>query len=86
MVHRRDVSAGLNVQGRTEIVRADLANPASLDPAVDGMDVIVHFAGVLFRSNPAGFLPLTNTGYFRNLGISLIGIVRGGKVKVEFDR
>jgi nucleoside-diphosphate-sugar epimerase len=67
MVHRRDVSAGLNVQGRTEIVRADLANPASLDPAVDGMDVIVHFAGVLFRANPAGFLPLTNTGYFRNL-------------------
>ncbi len=67
MVHQRDVPDHLIVPGRTDIVRADLANPASLDPALRGVDVIIHFAGVLFRANPEKFLPTTNTGYFRNL-------------------
>ena len=31
------------------------------------MDVIVHFAGVLFKAHPRRFLPTTNTQYFRNL-------------------
>ena len=67
MVHQRDVPSHLNVPGRTEVVRADLGNPASLALAVDGVDAIVHFAGVLFKANPEGFLPTTNTEYFRNL-------------------
>ena len=67
MVHQRDVPANLKVPGRTESVHADLANPATLGPAVDDIDVIIHFAGVLFKSNPEEFLPITNTQYFRNL-------------------
>jgi nucleoside-diphosphate-sugar epimerase len=35
--------------------------------AVTGVEVIVHFAGVLFKARPEQFLPMTNTGYFRNL-------------------
>jgi nucleoside-diphosphate-sugar epimerase len=67
MVHRRDLPEDLKVAGRTEVVRADLGRRETLGPAVEGMDVIVHFAGVLFRANPQRFLPTTNTAYFRNL-------------------
>ncbi len=67
MVHRRDVSEQLVVAGRSEVVHADLGRPETLSKAVAGIDVIVHFAGVLFRANPNRFLPVTNTGYFRNL-------------------
>jgi nucleoside-diphosphate-sugar epimerase len=67
MVFRRDVPADLKVKGRTEIVRADLSRPESLTAAVKGVDVIVHFAGVLFKANPERFLNTTNTEYFKNL-------------------
>jgi nucleoside-diphosphate-sugar epimerase len=67
MVHRRDVPEDLKVAGRTEVVRADLGRPETLGPAVEGMDVVVHFAGVLFKANPERFLPTTNTAYFKNL-------------------
>jgi len=67
MVFRRDVPADLKVAGRTEIVRADLAKRETLTAAVAGVDVIVHFAGVLFQANPERFLSITNTEYFKNL-------------------
>ena len=67
MVFQRDVPADLKVAGKTEIVRADLAKRESLVAAVKGVDVIVHFAGVLFKANPERFLNTTNTGYFKNL-------------------
>ena len=67
MVFRRDVPADLKVEGRTEIVRADLSKRESLTAAVKGVDVIVHFAGVLFKANPERFLNTTNTEYFKNL-------------------
>jgi len=67
LVFRRDVPADLRVTGKTEIVRADLSKRESLTAAMKGVDVIVHFAGVLFKADPERFLPTTNTGYFRNL-------------------
>jgi nucleoside-diphosphate-sugar epimerase len=67
MVFRRDVPADLRVAGRTEIVRADLSKRESLTNALKGVDVIVHFAGVLFKANPERFLGTTNTTYFENL-------------------
>jgi uncharacterized protein YbjT (DUF2867 family) len=56
MVFRRDVPADLKVEGSTETVRADLSRRESLTAAVKGVDVIVHFAGVLFKANPESFL------------------------------
>ena len=56
MVFRRDVPADLKISGRTEIVRADLSRRESLIAAVQGIDVIVHFAGVLFKADPERFL------------------------------
>jgi nucleoside-diphosphate-sugar epimerase len=32
-----------------------------------GVDVIIHYAGVLFHANPEKFLPTTNVKYFENL-------------------
>jgi nucleoside-diphosphate-sugar epimerase len=67
MIHRRDVPAPLRAGDRSEVVRADLARPETLAAAVAGIDVIVHFAGVLFQARPEKFLPVTNTQYFKNL-------------------
>ena len=67
MVFRRDVPDDLKIAGKAEIVRADLSRPATLPAAVKGVDVIVHFAGVLFKANPERFLGTTNTEYFKNL-------------------
>ena len=67
MVHRRDVPADLKVPGKSEVVRADLARRETLVAAAKGVDVIVHFAGVLFKARPERFLPTTNTEYFTKL-------------------
>jgi len=67
MYHRRSVASDLIAAPAVNAVRADLAEPRTLPPAVAGADVIVHFAGVLFKPRPERFLPNTNTGYFANL-------------------
>ncbi|RPH60590.1 MAG: NAD(P)-dependent oxidoreductase [Acidobacteria bacterium] len=67
MYHRTplppDLAHAANVIG----VQADLADPRTLPPAVEGIDAIVHFAGVLFAPRPERFLPETNTRWFANL-------------------
>ena len=67
MVFHRAVAGDLVVPGRSEIVHADLGKRETLGPAVKGIDVIIHFAGVLFKAHPEQFLSTTNTAYFRNL-------------------
>jgi nucleoside-diphosphate-sugar epimerase len=67
MVHQRDVPPSLKINGRSEVVKADLANRSTLHDALAEVDTIVHFAGVLFKSSPELFLPTTNVHYFQNL-------------------
>jgi nucleoside-diphosphate-sugar epimerase len=67
MFHRRQLPDDLAHAANAEAVCADLADPTSLPPAVEGADVVVHFAGVLFSANPKSFLPITNTQWFANL-------------------
>jgi len=67
MYHRRPIAADLAGAAAVSSVRADLADPRTLPPAVAGVDVIVHFAGVLFAPRPERFLPTTNTRWFGNL-------------------
>jgi nucleoside-diphosphate-sugar epimerase len=67
LIHKRDVIADLKKNPNISIYRADLSDKNSLDEAMRNTDVVVHFAGVLFRHNPEKFLPLTNTIYFNNL-------------------
>jgi nucleoside-diphosphate-sugar epimerase len=67
MYHRTplpaDLAAARNVRG----IHADLAVPSTLRPALDGVDVAIHFAGRLFAPRPQTFLRQTNTLWFDNL-------------------
>jgi nucleoside-diphosphate-sugar epimerase len=67
MYHRRLLPADLAASPGVLGVRADLADSATIGPAVRGADVVVHFAGVLFAPRPETFLPITNVTYFSNL-------------------
>jgi nucleoside-diphosphate-sugar epimerase len=67
MFHRNPLAPDLAVHPQVEPVQADLGQPATLAASVDGVDAIVHFAGVLFQPFPERFLPTTNAEYVRHL-------------------
>lgn len=67
LIHRKEVSQELRNLPNAEVFKADLSDKSTLGPALKDVDVIVHFAGILFKSNPEKFLPVTNTVYFQNL-------------------
>jgi len=67
MQHRRPVPADLRSSSRVAVRQADLSRPQTLPACLMDVDVIVHFAGVLFRARPERFLHQTNTRYFQNL-------------------
>ncbi len=67
MVHRTPLPADLQAAENVTLVGADLARAETLVQAVANVDVVVHFAGVLFAPRPERFLPETNTGWFANL-------------------
>lgn len=67
MMHKKNICEELRNKTNIQIFKADLAQPETLIPVVKDVDVIVHFAGVLFKHHPEKFLPLTNTMYFKNL-------------------
>lgn len=63
LIHRRPATTVSNA----EIVRVDLGDPQTLAGVCDGVDCIVHFAGILFVPRPEKFLPTTNIRYVENL-------------------
>ncbi|HYM62034.1 MAG TPA: NAD(P)-dependent oxidoreductase [Thermoanaerobaculia bacterium] len=67
MVHQTPLPYDLQTDPNATVVRADLSQPGTLLNAVEGSDVVVHFAGVLFSPRPERFLPETNTQWFLNL-------------------
>lgn len=67
LIHKKGVAPELAIQPNVRIFQADLARKESLYEALSGVDVVIHFAGVLFKAKPEKFLPITNTGYFKNL-------------------
>lgn len=67
MIHRKDVDESLKQKDNVNVFTVDLAKPETLSEALQDVDVIVHFAGILFKARPEKFLPVTNTQYFRNL-------------------
>lgn len=67
LYHRKPLAPDLAGAAHVVPVQADLANPSTLPVAVAGVDVVIHFAGVLFAPRPARFLPETNTRWFANL-------------------
>ncbi len=67
LIHKKDAPDDLKNKKNISIFRVDLANDKSLAEALENVDVIIHFAGVLFKANPEKFLATTNTQYFNNL-------------------
>ncbi|HET6372622.1 MAG TPA: NAD(P)H-binding protein, partial [Candidatus Polarisedimenticolia bacterium] len=67
MHHRAPLPSDLVSAAGVEPIQADLADPRTLIPALEGVGVVVHFAGVLFAPRPERFLPITNTRWFSNL-------------------
>jgi nucleoside-diphosphate-sugar epimerase len=84
MVHRTPLPARLAAAPHVEIVRADLAVPATLGPAVAGADAAIHFAGRLFAPRPERFLPETNTRWFANLAGAAVAAGVSRLVLVSF--
>jgi nucleoside-diphosphate-sugar epimerase len=67
MEHRTPVPADLRRHPKVTVRNADLSRPETLDSCLEGADVVVHFAGVLFKADPEKFLFETNIRYFENL-------------------
>jgi len=67
MQHVKKISGDIKGCPRFQVRSADLSNLETLYECLDGADIIVHFAGVLFKANPEKFLYETNIQYFKNL-------------------
>ncbi len=67
LIHRKDVPTSLKQLDNVQVFRVDLNQVDSLHQALDGVDTVIHFAGVLFQASPQSFLPKTNVEYFKNL-------------------
>lgn len=76
-VHKASLPSGLAGNPDVSVRRIDLACPKTLPQACDGIDCIVHLAGVLFAPLPERFLPRTNVGYVRDL----LAVARDARVK-----
>ncbi len=84
MFHRQRLDPDLTRAANVHAVQADLANPATLPAAVDGADVVVHFAGRLFAPRPERFLPETNTRWFDNLLAAALQARVGRVILISF--
>lgn len=67
MVHETPLPPDVANAANVRSVSADLARPDTLARVLEGVDVVVHFAGVLFAPRPETFLPETNVRWFSNL-------------------
>jgi nucleoside-diphosphate-sugar epimerase len=67
LIHRKPLTYDISGHPATAVIKADLGDPAALPAVCQGVDCIVHFAGVLFAPRPEKFLPRTNTTYIQNL-------------------
>jgi nucleoside-diphosphate-sugar epimerase len=66
LMYKKQPSPDLLAHPAVSIFRGDLADRESLNKAFDGIDCVVHLAGVLFKPGPERFLPITNTVYVKN--------------------
>ena len=77
LLHKRPLPFDYSAFPNATVCPADLGNPSTLKGVCDGVDCIIHLAGVLFAPRPARFLPQTNIGYVQNLlAVALAAKVR----------
>lgn len=86
MYHRRPLPKDLAGAPNVVPVQADLAKPETLGAAVEGVDAVVHFAGVLFAPRPERFLPETNVQWFSNLLAAALAAGVGRVILASFPQ
>ena len=67
MTHKNSLHRELEQSHRVREFQCDLGKKETLGEILEGVDEIIHYAGVLFQANPEQFLPQTNLGFFKNL-------------------
>jgi len=67
MIHKKSLPSDISQNERVKIFSCDLAKPETLTECLKDSDIVLHYAGILFKANPKKFLPTTNTAYFKNL-------------------
>ncbi len=67
LIHKKKLPVNLDQSEKISVFKVDLAQTETITESLKNVDVVVHFAGVLFKANPEKFLPETNTRYFENL-------------------
>lgn len=86
MYRRTPLAADLVAAANVRPIKADLADPETLPGAVQGVDVIVHFAGRLFAPRPETFLQETNTRWFVNLTAAAVAANVGRLILTSFPQ
>ncbi len=67
LVHKRPLPFDALALPNATACPADLGEPSTLTGVCEGVDCVIHLAGVLFAPRPADFLPRTNIEYVLNL-------------------
>ena len=67
MIHRKPLSPRLSNSSRVKVFRCDLDTGRGIDECLCGVDVVIHYASVLFKAHPERFMPTTNTKYFERV-------------------
>lgn len=86
MYHRTPLPPALLAAPNVRAVKADLADAATIRPAVEGVNVIVHFAGRLFAPRPGTFLRETNTRWFSNVVAAALDAKVGRVILASFPQ
>ncbi len=86
MYHRKPLARDIAAASNVRPIKADLADPATLMAAVDGVDAIIHFAGRLFAPRPERFLHETNTRWFSNLISAAVAAKAGRLILTSFPQ
>src|SRR5262249_7977374 len=84
MFHQKPLAEDLASNPNVAPVRCDLSRPETVGPAVEGVDAVVHLAGILFRPRPERFLPETNARWFSNLVGAAVAAGVGKLILVSF--
>jgi nucleoside-diphosphate-sugar epimerase len=84
LVHRKSLPFDASQYDNVSVHRADLADPATLTEPCDGVDCVVHFAGVLFRPRPERFLAKTNVEYVKNLVNAVVRVSANKIILISF--
>lgn len=86
MYHRTPLPPDLLAAPNVKAVKADLADAATIKPAVEDVGVIVHFAGRLFAPRPETFLRETNTRWFSNVLAAALDAKVGRVILASFPQ